>query len=169
MNDSVQTAGGARGQSGPLAARGCDAGADANERRDVISARFLAGMQVLVVDDDKSLLQALTKVLRQLGARVLAADSVSSAVACLTRGTGPLHLVLTDMRMPLVSGKLVLSAVRGSMRGVPVIVMSAFATPAMRDECSALGAAAFIEKPFDVSLLTSLLRRVLDESQSASV
>ena len=126
-------------------------------------ARFLAGKQVLVVDDDPALLQALTKVLRQHGAHVLAAGSVSAAVYCLTRSAGPLHLVITDMRMPTVSGKLILSAIRGSARNVPAIVMTAFATPALREECTALGAAGFIEKPFDVAALTSLIQRVMKD------
>lgn len=124
---------------------------------------FLAGKQVLVVDDDPALLQALTKVLRQQGAHVLAALSVGAAVYCLTHRAGPLHLVITDMRMPTVSGKLILSAIRGSARNIPAIVMTAFATPALREECTALGAAGFIEKPFDVAALTALIERVMQD------
>lgn len=121
----------------------------------------LGGRQILVVDDDKSLLHTVAKVLRSKGAGVLAAGSVSAAVFCLTRSTGPLDLVITDLRLPVASGRLILSAMRTSARQVPAIVMTAYATPALRDECLALGADAFIEKPFDATGLLAVIHSVL--------
>jgi DNA-binding NtrC family response regulator len=87
---------------------------------------------------------------------------VSAAIYYLTKGSGPLHLVLTDMRMPTVSGRCILSAMRGSLKHVPVIVMTAFATPTLREECTALGASAFLEKPFDIRKLSEVISSVIE-------
>ncbi len=121
----------------------------------------LAGRQVLVVDDDKALLLALSKVLRGEGARVLAAGSASDAVRFLSLNFGHIDLVLTDMRMPDTSGMAILSAVKGSNPDVPVIIMTAFATDSMREHCAAGGAFAFLEKPVDIATLLGTVNKAL--------
>lgn len=113
-----------------------------------------------MVDDDVALLTAVAKSLRLHGARVLGAGGVSEAIRLLTAGYGPVDLVLTDLRMPAASGRLILSAMRGSAPGVPVIVMTAYASETTREECSRLGAVAFLEKPFDIPELTRLIQEV---------
>jgi len=121
----------------------------------------LSGRQLLVVDDDKALLLALSKVLRSEGAKVLAAGSASDAVRFLSLNFGRIDLVLTDMRMPGTSGMTILSAVKGSSPDVPVIVMTAFATDGMREHCAEGGAFAFLEKPVDVATLLETVARAL--------
>lgn len=123
----------------------------------------LTGRQLLVVDDDKALLLALSKVLRSEGAKVLAASSASDAVRFLSLNFGHIDLVLTDMRMPGTSGMTILSAVKGSNPDVPVIVMTAFSTDGMRDQCAGGGAFAFLEKPVDVATLLGTVHRALAE------
>ena len=124
--------------------------------------KFLVGKHVLVVDDDKGFLSTITMVFQQLGARVLSAASAQEAIHLLADGAGPLHLVLTDMKMPIISGKYVLSAMRGSTKHVPVIVMTAYATPLLRTECTLLGAKAVIEKPFGITAMVKVIKGVMD-------
>ena len=121
----------------------------------------LTGKTVLVVDDDKPLLMALSKVLRSEGARVLSAGGVSDAVGFLSLNYGRIDLVLTDMQMPTVSGKCILSAMKGFDPGVPVIVMTAFATDELRGACAGQGAFAFLEKPVDTATLLGVMNRAL--------
>lgn len=121
----------------------------------------LAGRQLLVVDDDKALLLALSKVLRSEGAKVLAAGNASEAVRFLSLNFGHIDLVLTDMRMPDTSGMTILSAVKGSNPDVPVIIMTAFATDGMREHCTEGGAFAFLEKPVDVATLLGTVSKAL--------
>ena len=63
--------------------------------------------------------------------------------------------VLTDLRMPLASGRTILSAVTTYHPDVPVLVMSAFWTDEMKDECEALGATKFMCKPMNAPHLLS--------------
>ena len=125
------------------------------------SRSSLTGRQLLVVDDDKALLLALSKVLRSEGAKVLAAGDASEAVRFLSLNFGHIDLVLTDMRMPGTSGMSILSAVKGSSPEVPVIIMTAFATNGMREDCATAGAFAFLEKPVDVATLLGTVHKAL--------
>ena len=127
----------------------------------------LKGRQLLVVDDDKALLLALSKVLRSEGAKVLAAGDASEAVRHLSLNLGQIDLVLTDMRMPGTSGMSVLSAVKGATPGVPVIIMTAFATDTMREDCAKAGAFAFLEKPVDVATLLGTIHSALAAAEGA--
>ena len=102
------------------------------------SRSSLTGKQLLVVDDDKALLLALSKVLRSEGAKVLAAGNASEAVRLLGLNLGHIDLVLTDMRMPGASGMSILTA-----------------------ECTAAGAFAFLEKPVDVATLLETVNQGL--------
>ena len=121
----------------------------------------LTGKQLLVVDDDKALLLALSKVLRSEGAKVLAAKDANEALRFLSQDLGHIDLVLTDMRMPGASGMTILSAVKSASAEVPVIVMTAFATDRMRADCATGGAFAFLEKPVDVTTLLNTVHKAL--------
>jgi DNA-binding NtrC family response regulator len=125
------------------------------------SRTSLTGRQLLVVDDDKALLLALSKVLRSEGAKVLPAGDASEAIRLLSLNFGQIDLVLTDMRMPGSSGMTILSAVKGSSPEVPVIIMTAFATDGMREDCATGGAFAFLEKPVDVATLLGTVHKAL--------
>ncbi len=140
----------------------------ANPKPSASPRTSLAGRQLLVVDDDKALLLALSKVLRSEGAKVLAAGDASEAVRFLSLNFGHIDLVLTDMRMPGTSGMTILSAVKGSNPDVPVIVMTAFATDRMRADCMTGGAFAFLEKPVDVSTLLGTVHQALAAAESAA-
>lgn len=128
------------------------------------SKPLLWGKQVLVVDDDKALLHALTKVLRNEGAKVLPAGDVSGAIRYLSLNYGRIDLVLTDLRLPGASGKCILCAVKGSLVDVPVIVMTAFASEELREACAVRGAFAFLEKPANSATVLALVNRALSEA-----
>jgi FixJ family two-component response regulator len=73
-------------------------------------------------------------------------------------------LVVTDLRMPVVSGKTILSAVKTAFPLLPVIIITAFGTPELKTECLREGAAAFLEKPVDSSHLLSAIHVALQQS-----
>ncbi len=123
------------------------------------SKSSLMGKLILLVDQDKALLATLSRELRREGARVLSGGSVSEAITCLSMNYGSLDLVLTGMRMPVSSGKCILSAIKGSDVDGPVIVMSAIVSDEVRGACAALGAFAFLEKPVQTATLIGIVRR----------
>ncbi len=105
---------------------------------------------VLIVDDEKSFLLSLDAGLRQYGQSfgiVTAADG-KAAVDVLQRT--PVDLVVTDLNMPVMDGFELLAFLAKHHPRLPVIVMTAYATPAIK---SSLGPLRIEEKPIDFKKL----------------
>jgi DNA-binding NtrC family response regulator len=117
----------------------------------------LRDKSVLIVDDDPGMLRALDKVLSREGAVVACAACAADAVEILTGRKKRIDLVITDLRMPFVTGITVLYAIHEIFPALPVIVLTAFGSADVKAECLRQGAAAFLEKPLDTpQLLTAI-------------
>jgi DNA-binding NtrC family response regulator len=116
---------------------------------------------ILVVDDDEAMLRAIERVLRGEGYQVSSARWVDEALEHLANRQVKFDLVITDMRMPMVSGRGILEAVRIALPRVPVIIVTAFGNPDLKRECLDRGAAAFLEKPLDTAQLLAAIESVL--------
>lgn len=113
---------------------------------------------ILVVDDDPSILETVRVILESEGHPVVTATNGREALDCLERHRP--GLMLLDMRMPVLDGWAVATALRDSPLRVPIIVMTA-AENARRwaDEVQAEG---FLAKPFDLSDLLEAVERYRD-------
>jgi two-component system response regulator FlrC len=116
---------------------------------------------ILVIDDDLAMLRALSKVLRSEGATVTGASWAGEALEHLTDKFERFDLILTDLRMPILSGQTILGAVTAALPQVPVIIMTAFGSPELKAECLQRGAAAFLEKPLETPPLLEAIHRAL--------
>lgn len=124
----------------------------------------LVGKKILVIEDDPPMRLAVSKVLGHGGATVESVSSPAEAMVLITDRLATFDAVLTDLRMPVTSGKFILSTIRNIQPGMPVLMMSAFWTQEMKDECSQLGVTQCLDKPLNsMSLLgavaIALLRR----------
>ena len=112
-------------------------------------------VQVHVIDDDDALRDSLAFLLASAGFSTKTYDSVErflETADALSEGC-----VVTDVRMPGLSGVDLLRRLRGSNPSLPVIVMTGHGDVAMAVEAMKLGAADFVEKPFsDETLLAAL-------------
>ena len=129
--------------------------------------RSINGKSVLVVDDDAAMLRALQRVLTGEGASVATACWAGEILERLDENQGRFDLIITDLRMPVLSGESVLRAVKAAMPRVPVIVISAFGSPEKQAECAKHGAAAFLEKPLDAPQLLAAVERVISGPKAA--
>jgi len=116
--------------------------------------------ELLVVDDEPQMLIAIQETLKQRGYRVTSAGSGMEALRKLRDKY--YQLVITDMRMPEVSGLDLLRKVRNLSPQTPVILLTAYGTvqnavDAMRD-----GAYDYLLKPFSSESLENVVRRALD-------
>ncbi len=116
---------------------------------------------ILVIDDDKSLLRALKKVLSSEGANVTCTEWAGDAMEFLTARQKPVNLVITDLRMPLVTGMTVVYAIHEVFPDLPVIVLTAFGNAQLKAECLKEGAVDFLEKPLDTPQLLAAIERAL--------
>jgi two-component system response regulator PilR (NtrC family) len=127
------------------------------------STRATAPKRILVVDDERSLRELLAIVLRREGYEVLLAEDGQAALAALSRG--PLDLLISDIKMPDMSGVEVLRAAKASDAAIPAIMMTAFASTETAVEAMRLGACDYLVKPFDVDELKLKVREKLESRQ----
>jgi two-component system response regulator FlrC len=114
-------------------------------------------LNILVVEDDDALRDALMITLEAAGHRVAAVDGGPAALAALTRET--FSMVVSDLRMDPMDGLTLLAEVRSRHPGLPVLLMTAFgdvdkAVAAMRG-----GACDFMLKPFEPKTLIEQITR----------
>lgn len=122
---------------------------------------------ILLAEDDGELRSILANMLRRRGYRVLEAVTGAHLLwliqSCFYSGQGVRvpELILSDVRMPGLSGLEVLRWVRGSDRLTPVILLTAFGDPALHRRAQELGAACVLDKPFDLALLRSRVEELV--------
>jgi len=103
-------------------------------------------LPVLVVDDDPQGLGATAMILREFGYPVLACGSAEEALAALDKNN--VAAVLTDIRMPRISGLELLDLIHKQDRELPVILMTAFAELDIAVEAIKRGTFDFLLKPY---------------------
>jgi len=101
---------------------------------------------VLVVDDDKNLRLSLETVLGDEGYAVRAVDSAEAALATLAREE--FFMAITDARMGGMTGYAFLKKTREQWPDLPVLMITAFATPKLAVEAIQAGAVGYLAKPF---------------------
>ncbi|NJL26416.1 MAG: sigma-54-dependent Fis family transcriptional regulator [Thermoanaerobaculia bacterium] len=121
--------------------------------------------RLLVVEDRDSLRRMMQRALGEEGYDVVTAATGEEGVEALEQGR--FDLVLTDLRLPGISGLDVLERCRARWAQVPVVVLTAFGNVSTAVEAMKLGAADFLEKPVEIDDLSRLVGRLLGaESES---
>lgn len=115
--------------------------------------------QILVVDDAPDTLELLRRNLVSQGCVVHTASGAADALALVE--TVPVDLVVTDVRMPGLSGLDLIQQVRARHPGVELIVITGYATVEGAVEALQLGACDYLAKPFTAEELFQAVRRVL--------
>jgi two-component system response regulator AtoC len=118
---------------------------------------------ILVVDDEEEMCTSLGKLLGEKGFTVSTALSAKEGFQVLQRQNA--DMILCDIAMPDMSGLLFLSKVSP---GIPVIMMTAFASIETTRRAFKLGARDYLVKPFDFDELLVVVNQNLDSAQGAS-
>ena len=116
---------------------------------------------VHVIDDDDAVRDSLGFMLRAAGMEVRAYESAAAFLALLPKDIN--GCIVTDVRMPGVSGMDLLARLREVNVELPVIVMTGHADVPLAVEAMKLGAIDFIEKPFDDEAILASIRMALDQ------
>jgi len=112
---------------------------------------------ILIIDDDAGMLRALDKVLTGEGATVIPMVWAGDAIETLSARQQRIDLVITDLRMPILSGMTAVYAIHEIFPDLPIVVLTAYGSPAVKAECFRQGAAAFLEKPLNTLELLSAI------------
>ena len=122
----------------------------------------LAGVKVLVVDDNADALTLIQRMLEGCGAMVTTAETVAEALAAVERGRP--HVIVSDVAMPEVDGYELLRRIRalGQSRGggVPAIALTAFSRSEDRTRALRAGFLHHIAKPLEPSELVATIASV---------
>jgi len=114
---------------------------------------------VLVVDDEPNLLTVMQMTLEEAGHRVLTASSGEDAVGMLR--DPDLDVVLSDLKMPGMSGEQFVARCHRERPDVPVIVVTAYGSIDSAIECLRAGASDYVCKPFEPEQLQFAVRGAL--------
>jgi two-component system response regulator PilR (NtrC family) len=119
---------------------------------------------ILIVDDEKSMRDFLNILLTKEGYDVIVASDGEQALSSL--GNNHIDLVVSDIRMPGISGLELLTKVKDESEDIPVIMITAFASP--NDAVLAMknGAYDYISKPFNVDEIKSVIYAATNRTES---
>ncbi|UCC73376.1 MAG: sigma-54-dependent Fis family transcriptional regulator [Gemmatimonadota bacterium] len=115
--------------------------------------------KILIVDDEESLVETLKVLLRREGFETTTALSGTEAIEKLSEDP---DVVLTDIRMPRVSGIDVLAETKAARPDIPVVLMTAQASLQSAIQAVNQGAFYYVQKPFTNDELLAVLRKAVD-------
>ena len=119
--------------------------------------------KILIVDDEETLTWSMSKSLSKDKDKfeVLIANSAEDALKVLN--SEDIKLVITDIRMPGISGLDLLSRIKKNYPGVKVIIMTAYGSPDIQKEATMRGSLSYIEKPFEMKDIRNMIIDSLKE------
>ncbi|MEK7858268.1 MAG: PAS domain S-box protein [Elusimicrobiota bacterium] len=116
---------------------------------------------ILLVEDDKLVRDLACRILVQDGFKVLEADSGEAALLICSRQEAPIHLMLTDMVMPRMSGPELAQKISALTPQTRVVFMSGYTDHAVLVQGRFEAGKAFIQKPFSPAVLVQRIREEL--------
>jgi two-component system response regulator HydG len=123
-----------------------------------------ANERILIVDDSESTLEVLKRNLTTAGYQVFTASGVSGAIEILEQTR--LDLVITDLKMPNVSGMDLVRHISENFRDTEVMMITGYPSIEGAVEAVKTGAEEFLAKPFTDTELLSAVKRVLDKART---
>jgi PAS domain S-box-containing protein len=127
------------------------------------SLQRLAGLRLLLVEDNLINQEIGLEVLRREGAQVDLAENGQEGVAAVNQAGTAYDLVLMDMQMPEMDGLLATQVIRRNPRhqALPILAMTAYAMQEDRDACAVAGMNGHVSKPFEIN---NLVRMILEHT-----
>ena len=121
---------------------------------------------VLVVDDEPEVLELAAEILRRVGYTVLEATDGANALEVAGRREGEIHLLVTDMVMPGMSGRDLAERLRALRASLRVLYISGYVQDPSARAALASETSAFVAKPFTPELLTDRVRELLATAEA---
>jgi PAS domain S-box-containing protein len=130
----------------------------------VVAGEFPRGTEtILVVEDEDEVREVAVRILSGQGYKVLEASQGLDAFLICTEHDGPIHLLLTDVVMPKMSGRELAETLMSIRPGIKVLYMSGYTDNAIVHHGVLETGVDFIQKPFAVDALARKVRDVLDK------
>ncbi len=123
---------------------------------------FVGAETVLVVEDDPLVRGITSRALRGAGYRVLVARDGQEALRLVEQADGPVHLVVTDVVMPGMSGPALAAQLDARVPGLRILFVSGYSHESMEQRGVLETGPGFLAKPFTSAALLERVRQILD-------
>lgn len=123
----------------------------------------IVGRKILVVEDDDSMRSAIERLLGVAGFECTA--YVSAEGMLLDNAREDAACVVSDLKLPGMSGLELLAALRARGGWPPLILITAHDVPGLREEATRCGAEAYLVKPFSGIALLNAVREVIEPAR----
>jgi len=117
------------------------------------------GLNILIVDDDESIRDMLSIVLKDENYNVLTAEDGKKALILMKKNT--VHLVISDIKMPDMDGIELLNEIKKRNDKLPVIMITGYASTNDAIEAMKIGAEQYITKPFNIDELKVVIEKAI--------
>ena len=127
-----------------------------------VDAESMGGNEtILLVEDETALREITVSILQSAGYTVVEADNPATAIQLAETHSGPIHLLLTDVIMPLMSGVELSKRLKAAIPHLKVIFASGYGGDELAKQLSVATDAVLLSKPFSKNSLLALVHRVL--------
>jgi PAS domain S-box-containing protein len=120
---------------------------------------------ILLAEDEESVRALTLRILRSCGYHVIDAGNGVDAIRMSRKHDGPIHLLLSDMVMPVMGGRKLAGELSALRPGIRVLFLSGYAYDDVDREGGNGLAEGFLQKPFTPSALAVKVREALDKAQ----
>lgn len=135
------------------------------EKRKKDRGGFKEGKEtILLVDDEKDILEITSHAFRQMGYTFVEADSGEQALEIYKGHGEKIDLVILDLSMPGMGGYKCLEYLLDIDPEIKILVATGYSADATINECLSKGAVGYIQKPYRLANLFSYVRTILDET-----
>jgi CheY-like chemotaxis protein len=139
------------------------------ELKEEVSRQISRGDEtLLIVEDEETVRKLVVRILRSLGYRILEAPEGGRALLLCEEFKEPIHLILTDVVMPGMSGRNLVDRLREIHPEMKVLYMSGYTDNAILHHGVLEKGTNFIQKPFTLENLARKVREVLDKNRDTS-
>jgi len=114
---------------------------------------------IVVADDQPGVRSLLSEVLRKEGFALLEAGSGEEAIEIMAQQ--PVDLIFLDVKMPRLDGVSALQKILEQPHSPPVVMMTAQGQDDLKKRVMGMGAAAYLEKPFDIGVIMQIIEQLV--------
>ncbi len=133
-------------------------------QEEAISEELLKGNEnILFVDDEKALIKIGKQILERLGYKVQTSTNPVEALKRFRFNPNIVDLVITDMTMPQMTGDKFAIEILKIQPDMPIILCTGYSDKISRESADKIGIKKYIEKPVDISELSTVIREILDK------
>jgi len=140
-----------------------DAGSEAYRRSTTIEDQLQGNETILLVEDEATVRRTVSKILETYGYRLLEAPNGVAALSICAQYEEPIHLLLTDVVMPEMSGRELADRLASQRPEMKVLYMSGYTDDVIVHHGVLDEGTAFIHKPFAADALAGKIREVLGD------